>query len=86
MTTEDVCRHEAGHACAAALPGLTVHLIDTVPRRELTAGGGLCEIYGEVRHSGDRIVDRASAIRRMIVSPCGPLESIDSWDDIPTEC
>jgi HK97 family phage prohead protease len=83
MTTEDLCRHEAGHACAAALFGRSVRLVDTVPRTEPTPGGGLCVIYGETRHSGERVVDRASAIRRMVVILCGPLESADSWDEMP---
>lgn len=83
MTTEQLCRHEAGHACAAALLGLSVRLVDTVPRAEATPGGGLYVIFGEVRHSGERIVDRESARRRMIVSLCGPLESAEGWDDMP---
>jgi hypothetical protein len=80
---ERTAAHEGGHAAAAALLGLTVRLVDTDTRTEPTAGGGLCVIFGEVRHSGERIVDRASAIRRMVVSLCGPLESVDSWDDMP---
>jgi hypothetical protein len=34
MTTEDLCRHEAGHAAAAALLGLSVRLVDTTTRAE----------------------------------------------------
>ena len=83
MTAEDLCRHEAGHAAAAALLGLTVRLIDTVPRTEATPGGGLCMIYGETLYSGVRIVDRESARKRMIVSLCGPIESSESWEDLP---
>jgi hypothetical protein len=83
MTAEETCRHEAGHACAAALLGMSVRLIDTVPRHELTPGGGLCTIFGVVRHSGERIVDRESARNRMLVILCGPIESAESWLDVP---
>ena len=53
MSVEDVCRHEAGHACAAALLGLSVRLVDTTSRTYQTSGGGLCTVYGETRHDGE---------------------------------
>jgi hypothetical protein len=83
MTNEQLCRHEAGHACAAALLGLNVQLLDTITRYEATPGGGLRVVYGVVRHSGG-IDDRDSARRRMIVILCGPLEGAESWDEVPS--
>jgi hypothetical protein len=82
MTTEDVCRHEAGHAAAATLLGLMVRLVDTTARTEPTPGGGLCIVYGSV-HYREVITDRDSARRRMVVILCGPMESANGWDDLP---
>jgi len=80
---ERTAAHGAGHTCAAALLGLSVRLIDTVPRQERTPGGGLCTISGEVRHSGERIVDRESARTRMVVILCGLIETAECWEDMP---
>jgi hypothetical protein len=83
VTTDDLCRHEAGHAVAAALLGLSVRLVDTTTRHERTPGGGLRVIYGEVRYADEEIVDRESARKRMVVTLCGPIESAESWADVP---
>jgi hypothetical protein len=75
VTADQVARHEAGHAVAAVLLGIPVLLIDVI---------GDAKSLGFVRHAGERITGPDMARKRMVLTLCGPIESAESWDDVPS--
>src|SRR5215204_5000115 len=72
---ERLAAHEAGHACACVLLGVTVRLVDVA---------GDATALGRVRHDLEQIRNRDDARKRMIIILCGWIESVEDWDELPS--